>query len=119
MSNSVLVPEGISTLQYLVTHVFSPLRLPDGDDHSVSNDRSLAAAVASVAQLYAPHATEANIDLWRNISQMLNHLRTAVQFQCLDEPQITSQLACMHSGGMSSRFISLPSIHALQTSSHL
>ena len=116
MSNTVLDPEDVSTLQYLVTHVFSPLRLPNGDDHSVSNDRSLAATAASVAQLYA---TKTNINLWRVTSQMLNHLRTAVQFQYLDGPRITSQLAGMNSGGMSPRFISLPTIHVLQTSSRL
>ena len=115
MPNPVLDPEDVSTLQYLVTHVFCPLRLPDGDDHSISNDHSLAAAVTSVAKLYTSHTTKTNIDVWRIISQMLNHLCTAIHFQC-SSAQITSQLATMGSGGKFSRFPSLPRIHALQTS---
>ena len=108
--------EDLSTSQYIVTHVFSPLQLPNGDDHSVSNDRSLVAAVATAAQLYTPHTTETNTTLWHITSRMLNNFLT---FQCLDGPKITSQLAGMNSGGMSSRSTSLPTIHFLQTSSLL
>ena len=55
MSNSVLEPEGVSTLEYIVTHVFFPLQLPDEDDQSVRSDRSLAGAIATAAHLYAVH----------------------------------------------------------------
>ena len=50
--DSVLDPgEDLVTLKYIVSHVFCPLQLPDGDDHSVPHNHSLAGAIASVARL--------------------------------------------------------------------
>ena len=99
MSTSVLDPEDLSTLKYIVTHVFFPLQLPDRDDRSVRNDRSLAGAVATAARLYAVHASGTNIPLWHSISQMLDNLRDSVQHQKLDRSLAVSQLRTMVDGG--------------------
>ena len=108
MSNSVLDPGDISTLEYFVTHVFCPLQLPDGDDHSVSHDCSLAGAIAAVSKLYPVYVGQANIPLWHSISQMLDNLRAVVQFQSLDRSQTISQLGSMDVGGEHSNFHEYP-----------
>ena len=93
-----LDPGDPCTLQYIVTHVFCPLQLPDGDDHSIHNDHSLAGAVASAARAYSHHVNPVNALQWRTISQMLDNLQATVQFQSLDRFQ-TSQLVNMNVGG--------------------
>ena len=99
MSDSVLNPEDLSTLHYIVTHVFSPLQLPDGDDHSVSNERSLTGAVAAAAHLYTTHVGHSNIPQWHSIPRMLENLRDTVRFQSFDRFQTVSQIRSMDVGG--------------------
>ena len=99
MSNSVLEPEGVSTLEYIVTHVFFPLQLPDEDDQSVRSDRSLAGAIATAAHLYAVHVSDTNIPLWHSISRMPDNLQANVQPQNLDGSLTISQLRTMVDGG--------------------
>ncbi|KAF8127616.1 hypothetical protein EV363DRAFT_1452213 [Boletus edulis] len=98
MSHSVLDPGGVAILQYIVTHVFCPLQLPDEDDHSICNDRSLAGTVASVARLYIDYIDQANVPQWHSIAKMLDNLRAVVEVESLDESQITSQLRGMNVG---------------------
>ena len=99
MSHSIIDPPDLAILQYIVTHVFCPLQLPDGDDHSVLNDRSLAGAITSVARLHDDHVGEADMPQWHCISRMLDNLLATVQFESLDESQTVSQLTNMNVGG--------------------
>ena len=99
MAYSVLDHGDIRTLEYIVTHVFLPLKLPDGDDHSVCNDRSLASAIASVAHIYSGHVDTANLPEWNCILGMLENLQATVQFESLDQLRSISQLSSMHVGG--------------------
>jgi hypothetical protein len=98
MSHSIIDPPDLAILQYIVTHVFCPLQLPDGDDHSVLNDRSLAGAITSVARLHDDHVGEADMPQWHCISRMLDNLLATVQFESLDESQTVSQLTNMNVG---------------------
>ncbi|KAF8439864.1 hypothetical protein L210DRAFT_3645838 [Boletus edulis BED1] len=98
MSHSVLDSGDITTLQYIVTHVFCPLQLPDGDDYSVYNDHSLVRLVATVARLYSDHVDQTNIPQWHSVSRMLDNLREIVQFGSLDRSQTVSQLGNMNVG---------------------
>ena len=104
---SVLDPGDIRTLKYIITHVFCPLQLPDEDDHSISNDHSLAKAIATAACLFSDHLGQANIPHWHSVSRMLENLQAVIQFECLDRFQTTSQLSSMEVGG---KLSSLPSI---------
>ncbi|KAF8555164.1 hypothetical protein OG21DRAFT_1572590 [Imleria badia] len=98
MSRSLLGPQAgdLCTLQYIVTHVFPPLQLPDGDDHSVRNDASLVGVVASAARLYNHHIDQAKVPQWQNISRMLDKLQASVQFENLDRSRTVSQLSSMN-----------------------
>ena len=99
MSFSILDDEDIDTLKYIVTHVFLPLKLPDGDDHSVHNDCSLAGAIASAAHLYSDHVDKADLPEWHRISRMLDNLQATVKFESLDRFRTVSQFRGMHVGG--------------------
>ena len=114
MSHSLLDPGELRTLQYIVTHVFSPLHLPDGDDHSIRNDRSLAGAVSSVMRLYGDRVDRANTAQWHSIMRMLDHLHAAIQFESLDRFQTFSQLNSMNVGGMLSSLYIILEIHDVQ-----
>ena len=98
-SPSLLDPGDFCTLQYIITHVFFPLQLPDGDDHSVRHDHSLAGAIASVARLHSVHVSKADMPQWHSISRMLDNLRAIVQFEGLDRSRTISQLSNMDVGG--------------------
>jgi hypothetical protein len=111
MSHSLLDPGELCTLQYIVTHVFCPLQFPDGDDHSIHNDRSLAAAVSSVMRLYGDHVDQANMAQWHGITRMLDNMQVTVQFESLDRFQTLSQLSSMNVGGMFSSLRSILEIH--------
>ncbi|KAF8555161.1 hypothetical protein OG21DRAFT_1439060 [Imleria badia] len=100
MSPSLLGPRtgDLCALQYIVTHVFPPLQLPDGDDHSIRNDGSLAGVVASVARLYSDHIDQAKVPQWPGISRMLDNLQATLQFESLDQFRTVSQLSSMNVG---------------------
>ena len=99
MSDSILDPGDLSTLEYIVTHVFFPLQLPGEDDQRIGNDRSLVGAIATAAHLYTVHASEANIPQWGSILRMLDKLQAIVQHQNLDKSMAVSQLRTMVDGG--------------------
>ena len=114
MSHSLLDPGDLCTLQYVVTHVFCPLQLPDGDDHTIRNDYSLAGAVTSAMRLYGDCGDQANMAQWRIITQMLDNLHAVVQFERLDRFLTFSQLSSMNVGGMLSSLCSVLETHGVQ-----
>jgi hypothetical protein len=89
MSRSLLDPGDHCTLQYIVTHIFCSLQLPDGGDQSIRNDRSLAGAISSVMRLYSDHVDQANMAQWRSIVRMLDNLQAVVQSESLDRFQLS------------------------------
>ena len=97
MSDSVLDPEDRSTLEYIITHVFFPLQLPDKDDRGISNDRALSGAVAAATCLYTVHAGES--PQWHCILRMLDNLRATVRSRSLDRSLTISQFQSMNVGG--------------------
>ena len=97
----------LCTLQYIITHVFFPLQLPEGDDHTTRNSCLLAGAIASVLRLYNDHVDQAKLAQWHSISRMLDNLRAVVEFESLDRSQTISQLGSMNVGGR------LPSLHSI------
>ncbi|KAN0092683.1 hypothetical protein V8E55_003467 [Tylopilus felleus] len=105
MSHAVIDPPDSTTLQYIVAHVFCPLRLPDGDDHTARNDHSLATAVTAIARLFGDHVDHANLPQWHCISRMLDNLLATLQFESLDKSRTVSQLTSMNVGDVLAYFI--------------
>ena len=117
--DSVLDPgEDLVTLKYIVSHVFCPLQLPDGDDHTVPHNHSLAGAIASVARLHSDHITNADMPQWHSILRMLDNLQAIVQFEGLGRSQTISQLSSMVVRGKPSSPRSILETHNVQMSSH-
>ena len=94
-------------LKYIITHVFCPLRLPDGDDHNIRNDHYLVRAIATAAYIYSDHVDEANVPQWHSISRMLANLLVMTQSESLDRSQTISWFGSMDVGGET------PSIHSI------
>ena len=88
------------TLQYLITHVFCPLKLPDGDDHSFDNDRALSSVAYKSACDYFQHISGSAHAQWKCVVKMLQNLDRTVSLNVLDEALIDSQIRSMNIGGM-------------------
>ncbi|KAI6096711.1 hypothetical protein F5141DRAFT_560342 [Pisolithus sp. B1] len=92
------------TLQYKITHVFCPPRLPDGDDHSHSNDLTLAEAVCGSAFDYSSHLDKSSKAHWKCVEKLLQNLEDAMRFPRLEETVVTAQLESMTAGDVVAYF---------------
>ncbi|KAI6026973.1 hypothetical protein EDC04DRAFT_3092210 [Pisolithus marmoratus] len=86
------------TLQYKIAHVFCPLQLPDGDDHSHSHDLALSEAVRKSAGDYSKHLDSSEKADWQCVRKLLQNLYDAAYFQQLEESCVASQLKSMKAG---------------------
>ena len=86
-------------LQYKITHVFCPLQLPDGDDHSLSNDQELSKTAYASAHAYARRLSDSEKPHWYHIVGMLRDLHNTTAFEALDAQLVTSQLRSRSVGG--------------------
>ena len=91
-------------LEYIITDVFCPLRLPGVDDHTFPNDHALIKAVLDAAQAYTRVVADAAQSEWPHIEKMLENLGATVQSARLDKSRVVSQLSRMQPGGMRSSF---------------
>ena len=89
------------TLQYLITHVFCPLKLPHGGDHSLDNDRALSSMAYREACDYSQYISDSASAQWQYIVKMLWNLDHTMSSNALDEALIDSQIQSMETGGMS------------------
>src|SRR5438128_11494909 len=87
-------------LQYLITHIFCPLKLPDGDDHSPNNDRTLSSVAYRKAYDYFQCFSGSASAQWQRIVKMLRNLDHAISSNALDEALLDSQIQSMEIGGM-------------------
>ena len=87
-------------LQYVVTHVFLPVRLPVDSDYTPENYHSLASAVCAAAHAYSTHLSGTSEQAqWLRITKMLDNLRASVQSEHMGHDLVISQLRGMQTGG--------------------
>ncbi|KIO03173.1 hypothetical protein M404DRAFT_146433 [Pisolithus tinctorius Marx 270] len=86
------------SLQYRITHVFCPLKLPDGDDHSHSNDLALSEAICDSVFDYSRHLDNPARAHWECVKKLLHNLYEATRLHQLEETPVASQLASMTTG---------------------
>lgn len=91
-------------LEYIITHVFCPLRLPGVDDHTFPNEHALIGVVLDAAQAYTRVVADAGQSEWPPIERMLQNLGVTVQSARLDKNCVILQLSRMQPGGMRSSF---------------
>ncbi|KAG6377846.1 hypothetical protein JVT61DRAFT_14627 [Boletus reticuloceps] len=92
-------------LEYIITHVFCPLRLPGGDDHSLPNDQALMEAVIDAAHAYTHVVADAGQSEWHPIEKMLENLGATVPSAKFDRKRVLAQLSRMQRGGTRSTFV--------------
>ncbi|KAI6138917.1 hypothetical protein BKA82DRAFT_3009383 [Pisolithus tinctorius] len=86
------------SLEYKITHVFCPLQLPDGDDHSHPNDLALSEAVRDSAFEFYWNLGYLEKNHWECVKKLLQNLYQAMYFHQLQENCVASQLESMTVG---------------------
>ncbi|KAI5990021.1 hypothetical protein EDC04DRAFT_2989701 [Pisolithus marmoratus] len=86
------------TLQYKITHVFCPLRLPDGDDHSHSDDLALSEAVWTSTIDYSRYLDDTEKADWEHVKRLLQNICDAMDIHQLKASRVASQLKSMTTG---------------------
>jgi len=107
----------VKTLKYLITHIFCPLKLPDGDDHSLDNDNALSRVAHSAACDFSQHSGGPASAQWQYIVKMLRNLDHVVSSSALDEALLDCQIQSMEVGGTDCvAFIIFSHAHYIQMS---
>jgi hypothetical protein len=89
-----------TSLCYVVTHVFLPVRPPRETDYTPENSHSLARAVCAAAHAYGTHVCGISEQAqWNGITKMLDNLQASVQSEHMDNDHVISQLRGMETGG--------------------
>lgn len=100
MTDSPAFDHTPSSLDYIITHVFLPVKLPDANDYSPENELSLARAVCAAAHAYTtPVINRTAEPQWNRITKMLDDLRASIESDHLDSGHVTSRLRGMRAGG--------------------
>ncbi|KAH7917297.1 hypothetical protein BV22DRAFT_939050, partial [Leucogyrophana mollusca] len=88
------------SLNYIINHVFCPLKLPQQDDHTMCNDLALASMALDIAKKFKEHSGSDKKSHWKRIVGMLRKLRDTMKYQSLSPRTVESQLEAMKSGGV-------------------
>jgi hypothetical protein len=88
-----------SGLEYVINHVFCPLKLPQGNDHSLENDLVLSQAVVDAALAFNDQLLSNYQLLWMSSIEMLRNLTNSIRFSTLSAKEVESQISAMYNGG--------------------
>ncbi|KAG1750414.1 uncharacterized protein EDB91DRAFT_1243991 [Suillus paluster] len=93
------VPESAETdvLQYIITHIFCPIKLPQQDDYNPHNERSLLDVVLGSARKFASFLPNDHQEQWKPLLKMLENLAVAMTFPSLAK-EVESQIRSMQAG---------------------
>ena len=87
-------------LEYIINHVFCPLKLPQRNDHSLENDLALLQAVVDAALTFNDQLPPYEQLLWMSIMKMLQNLKDSIRFSTLSAKEVESQISAMYNGGL-------------------
>ncbi|KAJ8592789.1 hypothetical protein M405DRAFT_879736 [Rhizopogon salebrosus TDB-379] len=85
-----------SSLEYIINHVFCPLKLPQGNDHSLENDLALSQEVVDAALAFNDQLSDDNQLLWMSSVKMLRNLKYSIRFSTLSAKDVESQISAMY-----------------------
>ena len=89
-----------TTFDYLVTHVFLPVRRLEVNHYTLENEHSLTRAVCAATHGYGANVCGTSEQAqWHRITKMLDSLQATVQSEHKDKDQVISQLRGMQTGG--------------------
>ncbi|KAG1750476.1 uncharacterized protein EDB91DRAFT_1107654 [Suillus paluster] len=86
-----------TVLQYIITHVFCPIKLPQEDDYTPENDRFLLDAVLGSARKFVSPLPGNDQEQWGPLLKMLESLAVTISSPSLTE-DIESQIKSMQAG---------------------
>ncbi|KAG1810865.1 uncharacterized protein BJ212DRAFT_1484001 [Suillus subaureus] len=84
-----------SGLEYIINHVFCPLKLPQASDHTLENDLALSQAVLDAAQAFNNDLPSDKHQLWASSFKMLQNLRDSIRFSIMSLKEVESQINAM------------------------
>ncbi|KAG0694113.1 hypothetical protein DFH29DRAFT_1035335, partial [Suillus ampliporus] len=84
-----------SGLEYIVNHVFLPLKLPQGSDYSLENDLALCQAVVDAALAFSDQLSSDKQLLWKNSLKMLRNLKDSIRFSAMSVKEVEFQISAM------------------------
>ncbi|OAX34983.1 hypothetical protein K503DRAFT_868567, partial [Rhizopogon vinicolor AM-OR11-026] len=93
---SQVKPPDQSGLEYIINHVFCPLKLPQGNDHSLENDVALSQAVVDAALTFNDQLPSNEQLLWMSSLKMLRNLKDSIRFSTLSANEVQSQMSAMY-----------------------
>ncbi|KAG1744975.1 uncharacterized protein EDB91DRAFT_169945 [Suillus paluster] len=83
-----------SSLEYIINHVFFPLKLPQRSDHSLENNLALSQAVLDAAFAFSDQLSSDKLLLWTSNLKMLRNFRDSIRFSVMS---VESQINAMDS----------------------
>jgi len=86
-------------LEYVINHVFCPLKLPQENDHSLENDLILSQAVVDAALEFTAELPSEDRSLWKRSVKMLQNLKDSNRLKVLTANEIESQIGTMCNEG--------------------
>ncbi|KAG1853151.1 hypothetical protein DFJ58DRAFT_883919 [Suillus subalutaceus] len=88
-------PTDQSGLEYIINHVYCPLKLPQGSDYSLKNDLALAQAVVEAALAFSEQLPSDKQLLWMSSLKMLQNLKDSIRFSAMSAKEVESQISVM------------------------
>ncbi|KAG1750324.1 uncharacterized protein EDB91DRAFT_1234945 [Suillus paluster] len=85
-----------TNLEYIINHVFCPLKLPQGSDHSLENDLALSQVVLDTALAFSDELPSAKQLLWASSVKMLRNLKDSIRFSVMSPKDVESQINAMN-----------------------
>ncbi|KAG2137462.1 hypothetical protein DEU56DRAFT_736802 [Suillus clintonianus] len=89
------LPTDQSSLQYLINHVFLPLKLPQRSNHSLENELALSQAVFDAALAFSDQLPSDEFLLWTSSLKMLRNLKDSIRFSVMSAKEVESQINAM------------------------
>jgi hypothetical protein len=99
LRHSTCHPTDQSGLEYIINHVFLPLKLPRGSDDSLENDLVLAQAVIKAALAFSEQLPPDKQLLWMSSLKMLQNLKDSIRFSAMPAKEVESQISVMDNTG--------------------
>ncbi|KAI6003018.1 hypothetical protein EDD15DRAFT_2385567 [Pisolithus albus] len=93
------------SLKYKIVHVFCPLQLPNGDDHSHSNELALSEAVCDSAFEFSRHLDYSAKADWEHVERLFRKLHETIRLEELDQTLLASQVESMIAGDVNAAVV--------------
>ncbi|KAG2119627.1 uncharacterized protein F5147DRAFT_795623 [Suillus discolor] len=83
-------------LEYIINHIFPPLKLPQGSNQSLENDLALSQAVLDAAIIFSDQLPSDKLLLWTSSLKMLHNLKDSIRSDVMSAKEVESQINAMN-----------------------